>query len=228
MTAFSEIPPYGSWLYKVNAKNGNGLSPDSGVFTVTLTPPTPPVAPSNLNGYVTGTTVSLTWTDNADNEQYYIVSRAPQPASGDPVFQVIIQASANVNYVSDQPGYGTWLYKVNAKNPAGTSADSNVYTATVLPPPPAAPTALVGSVSGAASVNVNLSWQDNSNNETGFEIYRVKGTTSQTFTKIATTAPNATSFIEAPGKGTWRYKVRAINSGGASAYSNTVQVTTKK
>ena len=220
VTSFSELPGYGQWLYKVNAKNLNGLSADSDVRTVTLTPPTPPVAPTNLGGYVTGTYVSLTWTDNANNEQYYIVSRAPQPASGDPVFQVIRQASANVNYISDQPGYGTWIYKVHAQNPTGSSADSNTYTATVLPPPPAAPTNLTAAVSGS---NVVLNWSDNSTNESGFEVYRAVSSSTPTFTKIGVAAPNARSFTDVPGKGAWLYKVRAFNSGGVSGYSNTVE-----
>jgi hypothetical protein len=78
-----------------------------------------------------------------------------------------------------------------------------------------------------SSSQVNLTWQDNSPNETGFEIERRTG--SGAFSRIATTAANATSFSDqtvAPNT-TYTYRVRAVfANGGESAYSNEATVTT--
>ncbi|MHA4808119.1 fibronectin type III domain-containing protein [Flavitalea flava] len=66
---------------------------------------------------------------------------------------------------------------------------------------------------------INLSWIDNSNNETGFEIYR-STTGAGPYTIITTTGPNATGFTDATVQPstTYAYKVQAINQYGASGY----------
>lgn len=62
-----------------------------------------------------------------------------------------------------------------------------------------------------------LTWADNSNNETGFEVER--STDGVNFAPLATTARNATTYVDESG-GVYYYRVRAVNSSGASAYSN--------
>ena len=86
--------------------------------------------------------------------------------------------------------------------------------------PPMAPSALTASAPSAYLVN--LSWTDNSNNETNFEIERSTTGISGTYTSLATVGANVTSY----GDGTvtisneYCYRVRAINSFGNSAYSD--------
>ena len=90
---------------------------------------------------------------------------------------------------------------------------------------PAAPSNLTAVA--ASSTQVNLTWRDNSANETGFRIERRTGTTGA-YGVIATVAANVTSYQD-PGRspGTqYFYRVRAINAAGASAYSNEASVTT--
>lgn len=72
-----------------------------------------------------------------------------------------------------------------------------------------------------ARAAIGLSWQDNSNNESGFEIHR--STDSVNFALIATTARNATAYTDETAQAgvTYHYRVRAVNSAGASAYSGT-------
>jgi large repetitive protein len=81
-----------------------------------------------------------------------------------------------------------------------------------------APSSLVAT---AVSYNkINLKWVDNSDNENGFEISR-STTKTGTFVTVKTTGPNATSYSDSaltPGTNFF-YKIRAINNGGASAYS---------
>jgi calcineurin-like phosphoesterase family protein/purple acid phosphatase-like protein/fibronectin type III domain protein len=97
----------------------------------------------------------------------------------------------------------------------------------VLPALPAPPSGL-----GATAVSrnrIDLVWQDNSTNETGFQIERSRS--GGAFSLIATTAAGATSHSDASGltpNKTYSYRVRAVNAAGASAYSNTASATTPK
>ncbi|MEM7106865.1 MAG: fibronectin type III domain-containing protein, partial [Bacteroidota bacterium] len=74
---------------------------------------------------------------------------------------------------------------------------------------------------GISQSQISLSWEDNSNNETGFEIYRSNGP-GEIFTLINTTAANETSYLDGGHqKNTaYIYKIRAVNANGNSAYSN--------
>ena len=68
---------------------------------------------------------------------------------------------------------------------------------------------------------INLTWNDNSNNETGFRIERKTGTTG-TFAQIATTAANVAFYADTTvvTGTTYCYRVRANNGAGNSAYTN--------
>jgi hypothetical protein len=79
-----------------------------------------------------------------------------------------------------------------------------------------------------STTQINLSWTDNSNNETGFSIERCTGNSCTNFAQIATVGANVASFPNTGlTKNTWyRYRVRAFNASGNSAYSNIAQVKT--
>jgi fibronectin type 3 domain-containing protein len=79
----------------------------------------------------------------------------------------------------------------------------------------------VSSSTQTAAVQIALIWHDNSNNEDNFAIERKTGT-SGTYSQIATTAMNVTSYVDTTvNRGvTYCYQVRAVNSAGASAYTN--------
>jgi acid phosphatase type 7 len=77
-----------------------------------------------------------------------------------------------------------------------------------------------------SATQINLSWTDNSNNETGFKVERSSNGT--TFTQISTLGVNVTTYAST-GLSTstkYYYRVGAYNSGGDSKYSNTVNATT--
>ena len=94
------------------------------------------------------------------------------------------------------------------------------------PNPPAAPSNLTASA--VSSSQINLSWSDNSNNESGFEIDRCTGSGCTGFTQIATTGAGANSFSNTglAASTTYTYRVRATNSAGDSANSNVASATT--
>lgn len=77
-----------------------------------------------------------------------------------------------------------------------------------------------------SDTQVNLSWKDNSSNETGFRIERKTGPDGA-YAEIATVAAGITTY-QNPGlvKGTtYFYRVRAYNVAGNSGYSNEASVT---
>jgi hypothetical protein len=78
-----------------------------------------------------------------------------------------------------------------------------------------------------SSSQINLSWTDNSNNETGFKVERSSDGT--TFTQIATVGANVTTYADTglPALTKYYYRVRAYNAGGNSAYSNIASAKTR-
>jgi N-acetylmuramoyl-L-alanine amidase len=100
---------------------------------------------------------------------------------------------------------------------------SNVTTPPNLTP--AAPSDL--SASAASSIEIDLTWQDNSDNESGFKIERSLNGSSG-WAQITTVGPDVTSHTNS-GLSThtqYYYRVRAYNSEGNSGYSNTASATT--
>jgi len=80
----------------------------------------------------------------------------------------------------------------------------------------------------ASASQIALSWTDNSNNEDGFFIERCAGNNCTNFVQVAQVAANTSSYPD-PGlsSGTfYRYRVRAFNGGGNSAYSNIAKART--
>jgi Fibronectin type III domain len=73
----------------------------------------------------------------------------------------------------------------------------------------------------ASSSQINLHWNDNSSNETQFLIERSPNGTS--FTQVVTVGANVLSYSATGLQSNTRYyfRVRATNSAGNSAYSNT-------
>lgn len=94
------------------------------------------------------------------------------------------------------------------------------------PAPPAAPTGL--SASAASSSEIDLVWNDNSGNETGFKIERCTGAGCANFAEIATVGAGATSYRNSglSASTAYSYIVRAFNSGGTSEAAGPASATT--
>ena len=187
-------------------------------------PPVPP-GPNSLAATVTGPTqVNLTWRDNATNEEGFRVQRRER---GTEDWTIIASVGRNNTSYQDSGlrAGATYEYRVFAFNAGGESPFSNVAQVSMPEAPPVAPTSLSAVV--ISSIQVNLSWTDNSINETGFKIFRRTGTTGN-WTLIATPGQNTTLFQNTgltPGT-TYSYTVLAYNATGDSVGSNEVTVTT--
>ena len=90
--------------------------------------------------------------------------------------------------------------------------------------PPAAPGGLIANATGSSSIN--LSWTDNADNETGFEVEQ--SLDGVNFSNIANLSADSISYADtglAP-ETQYTYQVRAVNGAGASAYASSVSATT--
>ncbi len=192
--------------------------------------PVVPAAPSNLVATTSSSSqINLTWTDNANNENGFKVE---QSTDGTTFTQVAMLGSNAVSYsATGLSASTTYFYRVASFNDAGNSQYSNTANATTSPAPPAVPAAPTGLTATAISrTQINLSWVDNSGNETGFKIERCKSANCTNYVEVGQVGANVTTFADTglTKNTTYRYRVRAFNAGGNSGYSNAVSAKTFK
>ncbi len=194
-------------------------------------PPGELPAPTSLTATaVSSSQINLTWGDNDTTEQGFKIERCT--GAGCSNFAQIATVGANVTSYSNTglTGSTSYSYRVRAYNASGDSNYSNTASAVTQAAPavPAAPTNLAATV--ISKSQINLSWTDNADNETGFRIQRCKGSTCTNFALIATVGANVTSYANTTltANTTYRYRVYAYNTSGNSGYSNVATATTRK
>jgi Fibronectin type III domain len=81
-----------------------------------------------------------------------------------------------------------------------------------------------------SSSQIRLRWQDNAGVEDGFRVERCAGTGCTAFTQVAVVGYDVTSYVDGglARNTAYSYRVRAFNSGGVSAYSNTATAKTRR
>lgn len=200
-------------------------------------PPQPPSPPSGLTAAAGSShEIDLSWIDNSNNESGFKIERCTGDLAACTAgpFTQIAQVGANIATFADTTADAatTYTYRVRAFNAGGDSSFSN--SAQALTPPettPAPPSNLTATPAKKQPNNsfVDLSWQDNSNNETNFDIERCIGVSCTDFAPLATVGANVTTYHDAPTerRTTYIYRVKARNGTLSSAYSNTASATTK-
>ena len=183
--------------------------------------PVPPAAPTGLVATTfSSSQINLTWTDNSNNENGFKVE---QSTDGTNFTQIAMLTSNTVSYSATAlTPSTTYFYRVVSFNDGGNSQFSNTANATTSPAPPALPAAPSGlTANGVSRTQINLTWVDNSNNESGFRIERCKNANCTNYVQVAQVGANVTTFADTglTKNTTYRYRVRAFNAGGNSAYS---------
>jgi hypothetical protein len=207
-----------TYEYRVQAIGLAAVSGYSNAVSVTFAPPTP----TGLTATATSATrVSLSWS-NVGGESGYKVERLV----GGVWTQIGTTAANVVTYQNTTTAGTTYSYRVRAYNTGGNSAYSATadVTTPVVVTRPKAPSSLVASIN--ADGHVQLSWKDNSTNETAFVVQR--STNGYSWTTLSQTPANSTGTIDstaAAGR-TYYYRVYATNSAGNSTASYRVRVVT--
>ena len=122
----------------------------------------------------------------------------------------------------------TYYYRVRATNSIlGPSANSNTASATTAAPP-AAPGNLIATAA-TTTLEIDLTWTDNSAIEDGFVVERSPNGTD-TWTQVGAPAANATSFNDTSAglalNTPYFYRVRATNSILGSSNNSNVAIAT--
>ena len=216
----TSVMPGKSYLYQVYAFNIFGNSALSNSVQADV-PNVVPGDPTNLIATaVASSQVSLSWTDNAINEDGFVIQRS---TDGGATWNQIGQTGANVVVYNDTTvaTSTTYSYRVYAFNTVGNSINpTNVLTVTTTSGvPPVAPTNLL--VTNRTQSSLTITWQDNSNNELGFT---VQIATDKAFTQSLQTftiPANVTTYYFYPLAPNTKYYIRvaAFNVAGASSWT---------
>jgi titin len=242
-------------IYSYTVASVSGLNISAAIPTAPITITAPIAAPSTPSAVVTNASrITVTWTDLSTNETGFVVERLLTPAvpvagAPAPVWTTLATVARSatlktaingaVSYVDNLVApvvQGSYQYRVTAVNQTGVApaavvtngSSAAVMSNIVSLAVPAAPTALTAAVTATVTGVVNLTWADNSTNETGFTVQRA---TNATFTAglVSTSVPgaNATTTVNYAlnglTKGTILYfRVQATNASGVSTWASTV------
>jgi predicted phage tail protein len=171
--------------------------------------------------------IRLNWNTYTGTGTFIEIYRNTTTNSSDWRIIATIPATQN-SFISAGLNPGTRYYhRIRAVNPGGISNfTSTVSTLTLaLPPIPAAPSNLQIVPASVTTTSAAITWSDNSNNETNFEVHRSLGDT-ESFTLLASLPANTTQYTDNTllANSTYFYKVLSKNIGGASAFSDHLQV----
>jgi hypothetical protein len=214
----------------IDVPRGNTLSPINRTINywrkLSATNSEPPTTPGSLaSTNRTASTISLKWNDNSTDEYGFKIYRSISEYDG---FSEIGSTTANVTTFTDknlQPDI-TYYYRIKAFNDVGYSDySSTISVSTLALQIPAAPTDL--NATSVSYSSASLNWDDNSNNETGFEIER-NGPNDNNLKKTFTLDADITSFTDAELEvnSAYQYRIRAFNGDGSSDFSSPVQIVT--
>jgi fibronectin type 3 domain-containing protein len=198
------------------ASSGKNQTAAEDILSWTFTPiaAKTPAAPSNLTATASaGTQVTLSWSDNSNNETGFLIER--KTGTGGTYSQVATVGANVATYIDSGLDTGTqYVYRIRAINEAGTSdysSEARANTPTLPPDPSSLQTTLV------TTGEIDLAWQDNSDNEDGFNLYRQTGGSGDFFL-VASLPADTTSYKDASlSAGTlYTYHLQAFNLAGPS------------
>ena len=212
------LSPGGYYLYRVRASSGSDISYDSKPVSVLLLPGTPSALAATDVGdnYFTAN-----WSASAGATWYRIDVSTDGFATMLNGYNNLLVVGTWTSVLGLLPGT-SYSYRIRAENPSGISPNSASVSILTLPAAPVALsatsisgssfTANWGSSASAVSYRLDVSQDNFTTFLPGFNNLLVSGTS-----QVVSNLPAVT---------TWKYRVRAVNSTGASANSNAVTVIT--
>lgn len=210
------------YYYRVRAYNTAGnsnYSNETSAVTGTV-----PAAPADLAATtVSSSKIKLTWDDNSNNEEGFKIERR---TSGGSYRQIATTGSNSTSYTDSGLSNNTrYYYRVRAYNDTGASgysSEAGARTEDLL----SAPSDF--EAEPLSWSKIRLTWDDDSNNETGFKIER--RTAGGSYKQIASVGSNTTSYTDTglSSNTGYYYRIKAYNSSGYSDYSSEEKATTDK
>jgi len=204
----------GSYAFSVLVKDTQGLSTTANVnVTVNQTTTTVAVTPASTSVNTNATKQFSA----AAYDQFGAAMATP------PTFTwSVISGSGSINTAGLYTATGTAGAATVQASAAGVNGTAAV---TVTLAPPTAPSTLKATT--ATANQINLTWTDASNNESGFKV-EISSDGGATFTQIGTALANATSYSAGNliAATSYQFRIRATNNAGDSGYSNTVSAKT--
>jgi subtilisin family serine protease len=194
------------YTYRIRASNAAGDSPAAAGVTV-LTAPAPPPPPGLLHADGDASGIELSW-HSATGAQSYRIKRSLN--AGGPY--EVLSAVEGTSYRDEAVVAGVpYFYVVSSLGSGGESVDGNEASATagLLPPDP--PTRVRAR---AQSGQVVLTWsQPEGEDVVTNRIYR-RFATGGDYTLLATVSERARYVDRRPGRGSYLYRVTAIDAQG--------------
>lgn len=228
VTSFRAIGLKKGATYKLRAlaTNSTGKSPSNEVYFVAGAPPS---APSGLKATTAAKQVALAWVDNSNNESNFIVERRPV---GSTIWSTAQITGANQTQYTDSnlPSGTGWGYRVSASNAFGIATSAPVEVTVPAPPPPVvkpnSPSGLTVAV--VSKSRIDLTWVDNSPNETGFTVEQRQGSGNWGVAGSIAADVKSFSVTGLVANRAYGFRVFAFNSAGESAKTVEVKATTPK
>jgi len=215
-----------TYSYRIKVYKTASCSWETG-YSNTVTETTFVPAPSGLGASAASTTqINLSWTDNTGAETGFKIERCAGAGCSD--FAQITTVGADVVTYQDTSVCNATSYSYRVRAYKTGEWDSNYSgTATAVTGTPGTP---VLTATRASEVQINLSWTDNTSDETGFKIDRCTGDACSDFAEIASVGANTTTYNNTglTYSTTYTYRVRAYKTATCSweKASNTPSATT--
>jgi alpha-tubulin suppressor-like RCC1 family protein len=160
--------------------------------------------------------ITINWTYNSNNIIGFIIERGITNIDYSPL--TTLGANTTSYLDTELNPANTYYYRIYAYNDFGNSPYSTkVYIANLNQ---FAPSSLIATPFGLSQIN--LTWTDNSNDETGFRIER-KLNSGGTYQEIATVNSGVTSWLDSTSISPntyYYYRVMVYNTNGNGPYSN--------
>lgn len=229
--AVDQVPGPGIYRYRVRAYGLSGVSAEPNPTVTVVIGLSPPAAPSNVAATVDASNIVLTWTDNATDEQYFMLTilTRPQGSSAWSTSYAYMPANSQRAVLPlNDPSTTQIAVRVRARNMAGASAD--VRAAVAAPARPSFLQATPLQCPNMTSCGAELSFSSATGASGNFVIrYRVRASLKDPwgpFLERPGVVQGTGEIVSLPGPGLYQFALTELAFDGMtrSPYATTAMV----